>query len=334
MEAMRMKRELHMLEQVVHYREFFQQPAHMLVSANHNSTRPHYHPLVKKFVHTVHDTGFYLHYDWKPWVRWTHYFTHQPGLVREASLLDLRKLLSCCIMNPQRGAGHLAALLEDGSMRTIMERLNQICQAFLSGQQTWTLTGCGPLPNNEGAKSPLYTYTPWCYWADPVRVLAGCYPGDLNHKTASEKLAYLLEAGIGQVINLMEPEETDREGRPFIPYQQDLMEMAARIGRDIHIDTFSIPDMGIPTEYRMREILDCIDGALEKDRPVYVHCWGGHGRTGTVVGCYLARRGVAAGKLAVKMVAQLHEPLQAAKGHSSPQAPHQIDLIRKWRAGD
>jgi len=36
----------------------------------------------------------------------------------------------------------------------------------------------------------------------------------------------------------------------------------------------------------MHEILDTIDAALSAKRIVYVHCWGGVGRTGTVIGCH------------------------------------------------
>jgi hypothetical protein len=60
-------------------------------------------------------------------------------------------------------------------------------------------------------------------------------------------------------------------------------------GRDIRITSLAIRDMEVPTEAEMIHILDTIDQALTEDRPVYVHCWGGHGRTGTVVGCYLRR---------------------------------------------
>ena len=40
-----------------------------------------------------------------------------------------------------------------------------------------------------------------------------------------------------------------------------------------------------------RQILDLVDDALGRDEPVYVHCFGGIGRTGTVVGCWLVRHG-------------------------------------------
>ena len=36
-------------------------------------------------------------------------------------------------------------------------------------------------------------------------------------------------------------------------------------------------------EYFMVNILNRIDHLIEKSRPVYVHCWGGRGRMGTLI---------------------------------------------------
>lgn len=52
---------------------------------------------------------------------------------------------------------------------------------------------------------------------------------------------------------------------------------------------FPVPDMGVPDD--VDEILDAIDEARASGRTVYVHCWAGRGRTGTVIGCWLARHG-------------------------------------------
>ena len=44
----------------------------------------------------------------------------------------------------------------------------------------------------------------------------------------------------------------------------------------------------------MREILDHLRTRLDSGHKVYVHCWGGIGRTGTVVGCHLVEQGMTA----------------------------------------
>ena len=62
--------------------------------------------------------------------------------------------------------------------------------------------------------------------------------------------------------------------------------------------------MGVPTIPHMTRILDEVDGALADGGSVYVHCWGGIGRTGTVVGCWLVRHGLDDGD-AVARIAEL-----------------------------
>ena len=44
----------------------------------------------------------------------------------------------------------------------------------------------------------------------------------------------------------------------------------------------------------MSGILDVLAAAERDGAPAYVHCWGGIGRTGTVVGCHQRERGYSA----------------------------------------
>jgi len=57
----------------------------------------------------------------------------------------------------------------------------------------------------------------------------------------------------------------------------------------------------------MIRILDQIDRGMEQNPAVYLHCWGGRGRTGTVVGCYLARHGMAVGEAALDLLGELRQ---------------------------
>jgi protein-tyrosine phosphatase len=84
-------------------------------------------------------------------------------------------------------------------------------------------------------------------------------------------------------------------GRPFPHYDETLRSLAEEVGVVAAFDRMPIRDMSIPTDDDMEKILDLIDTSIQDDRPVYIHCLGGLGRTGTVVGCYLARHGLARG---------------------------------------
>ncbi|MGI6436017.1 MAG: DUF6508 domain-containing protein [Syntrophomonadaceae bacterium] len=333
MEGMRIKSGLHMLEKIVNHHEFFLQHCNVLVTSSGDKRKTEYHPGVEEFIEAVYDSGFFLHYDWMPWEGWAERYEKVPDLYRQASLLDIRKILSGCIRKERISSGALAALIRSGQIKAMMERLEEILEDFLAGKQPWQITVCGPLPLKNGKVRLAYISNSWSYWADPVRVLAGAYPGDLNPRTAWNKLGYLLQSGIGLVINLMEPHERNHQGIPFFPYEGELYALAASMGRDIQLKRFDIPDMSVPAEGSMRQILDCIDAALARDRSVYVHCWGGHGRTGTVVGCYLARRGMAAGREAVDLVERLHSSLHNSRAYPSLQDPRQVDMIHRWKVG-
>ena len=79
----------------------------------------------------------------------------------------------------------------------------------------------------------------------------------------------------------------------------------------------------------MDAILDAIEQAHSREQPVYVHCWGGRGRTGTVVGCYLAEQGIAAGEDALKMIVRLRRREETSTT-SSPETDAQREMVRTW----
>ena len=72
-------------------------------------------------------------------------------------------------------------------------------------------------------------------------------------------------------------------------------------------------------------MLDQIDGCLADGTPVYVHCWGGIGRTGTVIGCWLARNGFP-GQAALDRIAELRAGTPDAYKRS-PETPAQRAFV-------
>ena len=80
----------------------------------------------------------------------------------------------------------------------------------------------------------------------------------------------------------------------------------------------------------MMAILDDIDETRTASETVYVHCWGGVGRTGTVIGCWLVRHGLDEGD-PIDRIAFLRQALPNAR--RSPETDAQISLVRAWRAG-
>lgn len=105
------------------------------------------------------------------------------------------------------------------------------------------------------------------------------------------------------------------------------------MGRAVAHRRCAIPDMGIPAApERMLAIPGPIDDWLAAGQKVHVH--GGVGRTGTVVGCHLVRRGLT-GEPALARLADCWLNVSDEKRRRSPsppQARQQAEHARKWPA--
>lgn len=167
------------------------------------------------------------------------------------------------------------------------------------------------------------------YWVVPGKLLAGCYPGDDSEDVAIRKLSGLLNHGIRHFVSLMEPDECDHSGNPFNPYEPIVRSIARAMNWAVSFKRMPIRDLDIPTESEMIGILNHIDEKLNANMPTYVHCWGGRGRTGTVVGCYLARHGIAVGSELLGMLQGLRK--NVPDFHlPSPETEAQVEVVVSW----
>ena len=163
------------------------------------------------------------------------------------------------------------------------------------------------------------------YWVVPGRFAAGEYPGAWDPKDAAARLRTLLGAGLDCFIDLTKRHEG------LEPYAGTAAREAGRLGREVVHDRHAIVDMGLPrSAEETAAILDAIDNALEDGKSVYVHCWGGIGRTGTVVGCWFVRHGMT-GDEALAEIAQRWQGMEKRYRHPrSPQTAPQRAYVRNW----
>lgn len=158
------------------------------------------------------------------------------------------------------------------------------------------------------------------YWVLPGRFLAGEYPGHMDAAEARARVERFLATGVRLFVDLTGP--ADR----LAPYAQ-------WCGPAQHIRS-QIPDVSVPNDpHQMTTILDLIDKALAKsDGVVYVHCWGGIGRTGVVVGCWLARHGHL-GKAALDRLDALWQACPKSTRRPSPETTEQVEYVLQWSEG-
>lgn len=171
-----------------------------------------------------------------------------------------------------------------------------------------------------------------CYWVLPGQFLAGCYPGSKDTDEAGLKLKAMLDLGIRHIVNLMEHDEKDQTGAPFVRYEDRMQALAASKGCSVTFERMSIRDLSVPSKARMSAILDRVDQCVRDNRRVYVHCLGGRGRTGTVVGCYLSRHGIATGEKVLDSIARLRKVTDDYY-QPSPETRPQLEMVRSWSKG-
>jgi hypothetical protein len=170
------------------------------------------------------------------------------------------------------------------------------------------------------------------YWVLPGKFLAGYYPGDRQVEVMEQKMRGLLDCGIRSVVNLMEPDERDHEGLLFADYAPVLKRLTDG-GPSVECHRMPIRDLDVPSPEFMVQILDRIDASLNESRFVYVHCWGGRGRTGTVVGCWLVRHGIAETNMVLEKIRTLRQ--YDPRAHfPSPEMPGQVRMVLSWQKGE
>jgi hypothetical protein len=164
---------------------------------------------------------------------------------------------------------------------------------------------------------------PESYWVEPGRLLAGEYPAAAFVGRTRERLGRMLDAGINTFIDLTVPNELP----PYLPI---LLEEASQRNIEVRYNRFTIMDRSIPIRGIMNAILNSIDRSLLEGRNIYVHCWGGVGRTGTTVGCYLVRHGLSGEQALAQLAEWWKDVPKSAYNPRSPETDMQVEFILKW----
>jgi predicted protein tyrosine phosphatase len=142
-------------------------------------------------------------------------------------------------------------------------------------------------------------------------LLAGAHPG-VRHDAAG-RLAELSAAGVTAYVDLTAPDEMP----PYAHLAQPAFHHPRPIG-----------DFGIPSNEELLATLDLLDRLVDGGVIVYLHCYAGVGRTGTVVACRLVRQGATPDE-ALARIAALRKGCSTA-AQDSPDTAEQRALIARW----
>ena len=154
------------------------------------------------------------------------------------------------------------------------------------------------------------------YYKVEEHIYAGEYPFAANQMFGIKKLDVLKSIGVTTIIDLTECGE-------LFDY--------SNIVSDINHYKFPIKDRNIPDSFEnVYKLMSSIDNAKSENSTIYIHCWGGVGRTGTIVACWLVYNGMAANEA----LAHLNELWKSCpKSKRRPYCPDhgcQIDFIKQF----
>lgn len=213
-------------------------------------------------------------------------------LLADAAIIRNRLKIRAVIENARRVLairaehGSFAAWLDHHHPRTHREwqRLFKRTFVFTGGEIVGEfLLSTGYLPGAHALACPVYARVvalrpPWLRAADHLPNFGWLRPGVVAgaaRPLAPEDGHALRAAGIGAVLSLTEQQ----------PAEAGLAEAGLRTAH------LPIADFTAPTPAGAAAAVDAIDQFLAEGLPVAVHCGAGLGRTGTVLACWLVRRG-------------------------------------------
>ena len=149
-------------------------------------------------------------------------------------------------------------------------------------------------------------------------IYAGEYPGDKNGEFAKHKIEQMYHFGIRHFIDLTEEGE-------LRPYNQLLP-------NDTTYTRFPIPDCGAPKSIEsVQRLLLRIEELKKMEGYVYVHCWGGVGRTGTIVACYLSQNWEESDlSHTLEVLRRNFSEMPKSAYRETPETKEQIDFIEQF----
>jgi ADP-ribosyl-[dinitrogen reductase] hydrolase len=179
-------------------------------------------------------------------------------------------------------------------------------------------TGSPPRPNGN------------TYWVVPHKFLAGEYPGDKDLVKAGKKIKQFLAGGIRHFIDLTELGEKTWSVK-LVPYEAILSEEARNSSINATYQRFPIRDNSVPHDSeQLAKILLAIDRRIREGGAVYLHCWGGVGRTGLVVACWLQEHGRTPDDALAELSAKWSTVEKIHRKPESPETPVQVSWVKSW----
>jgi protein-tyrosine phosphatase len=204
-------------------------------------------------------------------------------------------------------------------------------------------------PLAELTKEVYMGPTPESNWVIPNVLLVGAFPASQDDDETFLLISEILKLGINKFVCLQqEYRETGvteamwRGGHGLRPYFEDVKKIVANKSKfdafrgvkicnssELSFVHFPIRDCGITDDSAVLKLCRQLVKAISEGAVLYLHCWGGHGRTGTVVCIMLYLMYQLNAQEAMNRCQIVHDMRQYPVEVGSPQTQSQRDQVTR-----
>ena len=162
-------------------------------------------------------------------------------------------------------------------------------------------------PELNFSDEKLFTGPENSYWLIPGKILCGEYPYNITD----------IQSYCNSFVDLRRYKHND--------YQEDLHE-------NINYNNYPITDHGTPSKIFCKKIIKYILTELENNKTIYIHCHGGHGRTGIITAILLKHlQPNISGKETLQVISHLHSNrIDRGNNIPSPETDEQREYVIKY----
>ena len=165
--------------------------------------------------------------------------------------------------------------------------------------------------------------TPNCNYLLDERIMFGWYPCYTSTGPLSNNVKDILKTGRNVFVNLTSIKERS-ELYNYIPDVLNVVEAPIFIN-------YPIKDVGLPLDIDSYiKLIDLLHLLVVRGDKLYIHCRGGHGRSGIVAACLLIHMGYS-NQEALDLVSKAHKTRSYIPDYPCPQTEEQAQFVRQYK---
>lgn len=190
--------------------------------------------------------------------------------------------------------------------------------------------------------------TPESNWVIPGVLLVGAFPAEIDDTITFFQLSEILKSRINKFVCLQNEyridaqEEMWRSGEALRPYFKDVVNIVENKDKfetfnnsavcdsaELSFVHFPIQDCGVANDTEVLFLCQQLVQSIYEGNRLYIHCWGGHGRTGTVVCIMLCIMYEISAEEAMERCQIVHDMREHYVDVGSPQTQIQRDQVTR-----